>query len=368
MDFSKLSNEELIALKNKDYSKLSDTALLALKGNKTKKKPSLISKMTDAYDQYKQSPLYMASPQGMLEKTNELVRKGFDVGGEKTTEELAARGANPYVAAGLGTAVQMAPDIAMSFAAPRAPIKSPEVLKNAAKGLGAQLESASGSVPGSLNAAYNEAGLILEKGTSAAKPLYEAAKSEFPSAFKNVRGLNPFKGLYKPDEIVDAAKIVLDKGGKLEPSEALTARKAVDKLLRKKEVVADELIPLRETLDELAKASKNIAKADPMHQRGRMAESLRNVIAQNKYGGASAFKMGIYPALAGLGGFVGGPVGAGIGAAVASGLLSPAVQGVAATGAGIAGRNIVPIAANPASAVTALNALDRLAKSRKKKK
>lgn len=39
MDYSQLSDEDLLALKNNDYSKLSDEALLALKGQPTEQKP-----------------------------------------------------------------------------------------------------------------------------------------------------------------------------------------------------------------------------------------------------------------------------------------------------------------------------------------
>lgn len=44
MDFSKLSNEDLLALKSGDYTKVSDEGLMLLKGNSTPQKPSLLKK------------------------------------------------------------------------------------------------------------------------------------------------------------------------------------------------------------------------------------------------------------------------------------------------------------------------------------
>lgn len=221
------------------------------------------------------------------------------------------------------------------------------------KGLFSQLESASGSVPQSLEAAYQDPSLMFAKGKEAAGPLYKAAKTE-------MAGDSIFKGMYRPDQIVDAAKEYLSKGGKLEPTEALMYRKALDKLLSKGSVIKDELIPLREEADAAAKASDKIAMADPMYKRGLQAQSLRNFLPQNKYGGASAFKMGIAPALSGLGGFVGGPPGAAVGGAMAAGALSPAVQGAGATGLGVANRAISPLLQNPKIASIIAAVLERL--------
>lgn len=210
------------------------------------------------------------------------------------------------------------------------------------KGLTKQLESASGSMPGSLEAAYKDPSLIFAKGKEVAGPAYEAAKKEIPE------GTSIFKGMYKPEEILDKAKDYVKSnrsmGTQMAPSDALVVRKAIDKLLKSGRYVKDELLALRNQFDDLAKFSSNIAKADPTYLRGSMAESLRNILPQNKYGGASAFKMGIAPALAGLGGFVGGPGGAAIGGGIAAAALSPIVQGAAATGAGLATRAIPKLA------------------------
>lgn len=193
------------------------------------------------------------------------------------------------------------------------------------QGIAGQLESATGSNPGSLGRAWNDPSLIFGAGKKAAGPLYEAGKAE-------MQGANIFKDMYKPDEIVSTAKDYLSKGGKLEPAEALTYRKALDILGRSRNVVKDGLVAMRQGANEAVKASENMSQADAAFQRGLDSESLRKLVPSNKYGGASAFKMGIMGLL--------GPNYAG--------LLSPVVHGTLATAGGMAAR----VATNPLAAVT----------------
>lgn len=204
------------------------------------------------------------------------------------------------------------------------------------EGIGKQVESVSGALPGSLKYAFQNPGVMLSRGKAAAGPLYDAAKAEMAPAE------SLFKGMYKPQEIVDSAQQYLGKGGQLQPPEALMYRKALDKLMGSKNVVIDELIPMRREADAMAKASENIAQADPMYQRGRYAESLRNLIPQNKGGGASTFKLGIMTALENMG--IPGKLGLA--------LMSPAIAGV---GSSLAGA-VEPIATNP-RAMTAIQQL-----------
>lgn len=218
------------------------------------------------------------------------------------------------------------------------------VVKPLLRAIGKQGEEMSGIAPraeGALEAAYNDSSLMLSKGKKAAGELYEAAKAEMPQAN------NIFKGMYKPEEIMDTAKAYLAKGGKLEPTEALMARKAADSLLKSGRYVKDELITFRDTMDEMAKASGKLSDADKVYQRGVQAEALRNVFPQNKYGGASGFKTALGTFIAGLPG----------GKVLAAPALSPLTQGVLATGAGMAARQILgPVTSNGsnAAAVAAL--------------
>lgn len=234
-------------------------------------------------------------------------------------------------------------------------------LSRVGSGLASQLESASGAAPGSLEAAAKDATLMGSKGTEEARPLYQAAESELkntnvwkgrvgPGGTLEMEqgGQNAFKSMPENIRIARRARQMLDSGRELEPAEAHTARKAVDALKGSKAYSKDFLITLRRDLDAIAKSSENIAEADPLHARGVMGKSLRNILPQNKYGGASAFKMGLAPAMAALGGALGGPEGTAAGGAMAAMALSPAAQGVAATGAGLVGRHaLAPIAENP---------------------
>lgn len=199
------------------------------------------------------------------------------------------------------------------------------------QGIATEAESATNAVPGSLKAAWNDPTLIFSKGRKAASSAYEAGKAELE------QGANIFKDMYKPDEIISTAKNYLSKGGQLEPAEALIYRKALDVVGRSKNVVKDSLFGMRKVADVAAKESPNISEADALFKRGQMAESLRRLIPQNKYGGSSAFKMALMAAL--------GPSGAG--------LLSPVVHGAVATAGGALAR----VATNPSAAITARRAL-----------
>lgn len=199
------------------------------------------------------------------------------------------------------------------------------------KGVAGQLESATGANPGSLGRAWNDLTLIFGKGKEAASELYEAGKTGGKMA-ANLRNI-PLK-----EDFLDVAN-KLAEAGKLPAESALEARKMAGKLLGKGggKYTEDFLRGLVDKFDSIAKANENIAGGDTLYRRGLDAASLRKLVPQNKYGGASAFKMGIMGLL--------GPHFAG--------LLSPAVHGVAATAGGLAAR----IATNPIAAVTARQAL-----------
>lgn len=219
--------------------------------------------------------------------------------------------------------------------------------KTVMRAIGAQGEEMSGIAPkaaGALEAAYKDSSLMLSKGKKAASPLYEAGKAELDE------GANLFQGMYKPEEIVDAAKSYMQKGGKLEPAEALMVRKAYDSLLKSGRYVKDSLFEGRAVADEAAKASGNIAGADAAFQRGLKADALRNVFPQNKYGGASGFKTALATALTQIPG----------GKVLTAPLFSPATQGAMATAAGIGVRQgLAPLTGNPALAAALAEVLQR---------
>lgn len=215
------------------------------------------------------------------------------------------------------------------------------IVKGTLRAIGNQGEELSGIAPrtsGALEAVYKDPS-ILSASKSDAGPLYEAGKAEMD------QGNNLFRGQYKSEKIFDAAKSYLDKGGKLEPAEALLARKAVDDLISRS-AAPDELYRYRDAFAEMTSPSKNISAADVAYQRGRFGDVLSKWAPQNKYGGASAFKMGIATALKAMG--LPEPA---IGVA-----LSPRLQGLAAAGAGMAARQIVSPLANSPSMAAALSA------------
>lgn len=188
------------------------------------------------------------------------------------------------------------------------------LIKSSGRAAGKALEGLSGleyRTPGVLAEAAKDPSLFFAKGKKSANSLYSAAKAETGTS-------NIFKGMYKPDEIVDAAKDYMAKGGVLEPSEALSYRKALDKLMKSGRYIKDELIALRKEADSIAKKSESIKMADPVYARGAKAEALRQPFAVNKSGGTSIAK-GILGVLGGV---------------VPNVVMSPAVQGLTATGVG----------------------------------
>lgn len=186
---------------------------------------------------------------------------------------------------------------------------------------------------------------LLRTKKDAAKPLYEAAKSEIPE------GMNLFKGMYKPEQILDKATEIVDKGGKLEPAEALMVRKAIDSLMKSGKYVKDELLAMRGTFDEMAKASKDIAKADPVVARGIKGEALRTLSPLNKTGTPSKFQIGSTMAGGIAAGVAGHPL-----LALLPFVQSPAVQGLGAAGFGVGTRAASKLAENPktGAAISAL--------------
>ena len=62
--------------------------------------------------------LFQYTPPGLMLKGAEMAQKGFDVAGEKTAEYMGSKGIDPNISAGVGTGIQMVPDIATSILMP----------------------------------------------------------------------------------------------------------------------------------------------------------------------------------------------------------------------------------------------------------
>lgn len=126
---------------------------------------SFLDKAKGLYDSYKASPLYQASPVGVLNKTNDLIHQGADWLGEKAATGLASHGANPYAAAAVGTGLQMAPDIASTVATMGAPKQIPQSLL-ADKTLPSILKSTKGIPPNATRMALEDPSVLNLPGDS----------------------------------------------------------------------------------------------------------------------------------------------------------------------------------------------------------
>lgn len=240
---------------------------------------------------------------------------------------------------GLETLSEVAPSFVSpaSMIAPvalRGVAKTAKRLKPIVKGFGKQVESLTGSAPGSLEAAFKDSTLIRAPGKKAVQSLYDSAKSSVGGGFRQA-----LKEIPDKKQLVDEA-FKLAKTGELSPAEALEARKTLDSI--KKGVAAPYFDEVRSSLDKIAKTA--FEKGDKAYQRAIHAESLRNLMPQNKYGGTSAFKMALATGLQGIAEAGGIPK---LAARAIGLMISPAAGGVAATAAGAASRAIAPLVNAP---------------------
>lgn len=136
MDYSTLSDDELLALKKRDYSKLSDKTLLALKGtSNSDTQPSTLDRLSEIDKKYILNPMSKVgeflnkygkpagldtTPQSMLEKVPGMISRKFGQAGQMVAEQMGRENqVNPQIgghelAGAVGTAISMAPDIAQA--------------------------------------------------------------------------------------------------------------------------------------------------------------------------------------------------------------------------------------------------------------
>jgi len=264
--------------------------------------------------------------------------------------------------------------------------------KSFGKGVAGQLESLSGAEKGSLAAAFKDPSLMFRQGKEAAGKLYQEAKgagkallkkrsvekaikpiqekgvralkAKFPKTIKGtlekgnlesaiksevsvakqaaIKEADELKKLTKSKKIADSSVDKLNEGT-LTPYEAFRARKAVDSMYGSKKYIADDLSDLRKGFDKSAKSSKNISDADRMYQRGMYSESLRTILPQNKYGGASPFKM--------MMGALAAPI---------APLLSPAAQGMGASALGTVAKVAKPFLSTTRRAIGTGGVVDQV--------
>ena len=231
-----------------------------------------------------------------------------------------------------------------SAAIPALKLAAPAV-RALGRGLGSQLEEASGIAPkakGALQAVFNDPNLLTEKGVEEAGQTYNAAKEAAGSTARLTTELTKTLGKIPDNNEVVSKAMELAEAKDLNPSEAQLARKAVDAMWKSKQYPKEVIDSMRTLFDNIAKSDQGISAADSLYARAVKASVLRNFLPQNKYGGTSAFKT----LLLLFGG--GNPL-----KTVADvTLFSPAVQGGASAALGGAARQI----ANPLMNSRALSA------------
>lgn len=210
--------------------------------------------------------------------------------------------------------------------------------REALQGLGAQMENMVGSPAGTLEAAAGDSTRVFQKGRKAAQPFYEAAKAKLPEMADDALAWNPEEVAARHVEEVYNTAVQKAAGNTLTPVEALEGRKGADAMLGMKKYAKDALHKGRKLLAKIAKTDENIAKGDVLHEAGMKNEALRRILPQNKYGGTSAFKLGVMTALK----FI-----PGIGPLLAA-QMSPIVQGAEAAAGGLVARHgVIPLINNP---------------------
>lgn len=131
---------------------------------------NVLGKVGEAMETSKEMSGYNYTVPGMLERGMGMVQRGASRLGEFASEELARRGANPYLAATAGMGVTLAPDIAMGVAMPpltglgkQAAEISSRAMKATAKGTVSPIVRATAGVPIPITNAAIENPSILTK-------------------------------------------------------------------------------------------------------------------------------------------------------------------------------------------------------------
>lgn len=185
---------------------------------------------------------------------------------------------------------------------------------------------------GTLAEAYRDPSVYLDKGAAVAGKAYREAKEAAgvgkEGLFGEIKNLKDVSNI-KLESVVNRA-LELAKDGKLNPSSAQSARKAVDEMYRSKAYSKEAVLELRQFFDSIVKGDAGLAKADIAYQRAIKADALRQLFPLNKGGGGSPFRIFASNGLAKI------PI---VGKPLAFVTGSPALAGVTSAGAGMIGRS-----------------------------
>ena len=180
-------------------------------------------------------------------------------------------------------------------------------------------EEWAGLKPGTLESAYKDPTLMFSRGKKAASPYYQTVQKEIEGSSLLNNTPSNLRLVNNADKMAQA--------GRLSEGEALEARKAADALKSNKGINKNWLAQKRKAFDAIAKKSTDISQGDIAYKRGALAQDLRSVFPKNVGGRSSPFKVGEGMVLAKHL----GPLGKVLGM-----MMSPMVQGGAATGLGAA--------------------------------
>lgn len=201
-------------------------------------------------------------------------------------------------------------------------LKGAKLAAPVAKAAGRQLAKGAEAISG---LEYKDPG-ILRKAFSNRKiisgPSSEKVRGMYEGLIDKSQVRQTFARSTDPKDLVKEAMQAIDEGT-LTPSEALIARRTLDKI--KKTLPDYSFREMRDAFDGIA---KTITKdADVAFSAAKKTDALRNIFPQNKLGGTSIAKS-FLGSLAGI-----APMAA----------MSPLVQGSVATGLGIGSRAVAPL-------------------------
>lgn len=289
-DLSKLSNEDLLALKTGDYSKLSNEGLLELKGQYgTPASPNNGGVGAMIKDQLKQG----LGPIGLAGQAQEVIQGGFDKAGEKIATSLAEQGiqmapgtgakplpVKPEAAAALGAVMQTTPDIIGSVLPGGAAMNS-----TAAKVLSKGGLAKTGKLLGQID---KEAGVVQQIPTvsSLAKRLnLEPRERSFADIVNHISKKIESGEKVSPQDLVDFRALVQEKmgtgkiakGSRIEAIVSDTNKKAGDllnKSIKGRQPVSDEYAKIKKIQTQLKKLAKYSAGAAGVGAAGYLTKKL----------------------------------------------------------------------------------------------
>lgn len=357
MDFSKLSDDELIALKNKDYSKLSNESLMALKQGAAQSQPSMLqrikSQVTDPRN-------ISAVARPILQGAGGLLGGAAGLPAAPATFGLAPLASG---AAGFAAGDQLANRLDERLGLKQAPQNIGQVASEAGQSLltGAKSEALGLTVAPVIKLIGKAAKPISSVLTGIPKNEYDVLAADngaiLPSRMKSASAaLDEAKtaGGIKPDPIADIERALRDdkpfvkalkdkmaNGQVLTPREAFEGNQAINTLIKNetdKDAKRGLLMLKKSFQDNLASLPGGVLSALKEYGAAKAGSKFRSPLPLTQGG-----KPAVVRTLAALTGLATSAAGGGIPFSIGALASSPAIAGAAT----IAGSQAYRTAANP---------------------